>query len=255
MARTLDLVLCLLPFEKPFYEGHGLPAEFVGHPLADRLPLVADRSAARQALAVSPEATLVALLPGSRRGEVERLGMDFIGAAAWLGERRPGIEFLAPMANPGARAVFDRILADYPGRLPSIRVIDGRASEALTAADVVLVASGTATLETLLCKRPMVVAYRLGAATAWVARRFRLMKAPFFSQPNLLAGRAVVPEIFQEQVTPERLGAEVEAWLESPERVAAVEGEFSRIHRLLQAGGSERAAEAIVQRLECGQSA
>jgi lipid-A-disaccharide synthase len=176
MARTLDLVLCLLPFEKPFYEGRGLAAEFVGHPLADRLPVVADRAAARIALGLPAQGEIVAILPGSRRGEVTRLARDFIGAARLLAQRRPGIRFVAPMANAAARAIFAAVLDDIGG--VAIDLVDGRSSQVLTAADCVLVASGTATLETMLCKRPMVVAYRLGSATAWIIQR--LMRAPFF---------------------------------------------------------------------------
>ncbi|MCZ8131312.1 MAG: lipid-A-disaccharide synthase [Steroidobacteraceae bacterium] len=253
MARTLDLVLCLLPFEKRFYDEARLRAEFVGHPLADRVPLEPDRAAARERLGFAPTDTVVALLPGSRRGEVERLGADFLGAARWLAARRPGVRFVAPMANPGARAIFERLLA-APGvdrgaggsATLDLVVLDGRAEGALTAADVVLVASGTATLETLLCKRPMVVAYRLASLTAWLLRRAGLMKAPYFAQPNLLAGRRVVPELFQEAVTPERLGAELMAWLDAPERVSAVQAEFRRIHEDLRRGADERAAEALL---------
>ncbi|MFO0336094.1 MAG: lipid-A-disaccharide synthase, partial [Pseudomonadota bacterium] len=253
MARTLDLVLCLLPFEKRFYDEARLRAEFVGHPLADRVPLEPDRAAARERLGFAPTDTVVALLPGSRRGEVERLGADFLGAARWLAARRPGVRFVAPMANPGARAIFERLLA-APGvdrgaggsATLDLVVLDGRAEGALPAADVVLVASGTATLETLLCKRPMVVAYRLASLTAWLLRRAGLMKAPYFAQPNLLAGRRVVPELFQEAVTPERLGAELMAWLDAPERVSAVQAEFRRIHEDLRRGADERAAEALL---------
>lgn len=245
MARTLDLVLCLLPFEKRFYDDAGLAAEFVGHPLADRVPLEPDRAAARRVLGLADADTVVALLPGSRRGEVERLAADFLGAARWLAERRPGVRFVAPMANAAARALFEQAVAAHGAGL-ALTVTDGGADVALTAANCVLVASGTATLETTLCKRPMVVAYRLAPLTAWLFRALGLMKAPFFAQPNLLAGRAVVPELFQEDVTPERLGAELLRWLEAPERVAALQAEFARIHVELRRNASERAADALL---------
>ena len=244
MARTLDLVLCLLPFEKPFYDQAGLCAAFVGHPLADRVPLEPDQGAARDRLGLPREATVVALLPGSRRGEVERLADDFLGAAAWLARRRPGVRFVAPMANAVARGVFAARLAAYPGL--ELLMTDGESETALTAADCVLVTSGTATLETLLCKRPMVVAYRASWATVTLVRLLRLMKAPFFAQPNLLAGRRVVPELLQEEVTPERLGAELEGWLSDPSRSAAAAAEFRRIHEELRQGASERAADAVL---------
>jgi len=249
MAGFLDLVLCLLPFEQGFYDRHGLAAEFVGHPLADRIPLEADRGAARMALGLPETGEVVAILPGSRRGEVGRLGADFAAAAAWLAERRPGIRFIAPMANPAARALFEQALAIHAADA-TVDLLDGRATEALTAADAVLVASGTATLETLLCKRPMVVAYRLGALSAWVMRSLGLMKAPHFAQPNLLAGREVVPELFQQDVTPARLGAEVARWLDDPEASQELATLFHRIHLELRRGASDRAAEAVLRLAE-----
>jgi lipid-A-disaccharide synthase len=189
---------------------------------------------------------VVALLPGSRRGEVERLADDFIGAAAWLAEARPGVKFVAPMANAAVRERFEAALeARAPGL--DVTLLDGRADLALTAANVALVASGTATLEALLCKRPMVVAYKVAPATAFLIRLLGLIKSPFVSQPNLLAGREVVPEVVQGAVTPERLGAELDHWFEAPTRIAALEAEFLKIHETLRRGASERAAEAILK--------
>jgi lipid-A-disaccharide synthase len=246
MAGFLDLVLCLLPFEPQIYDRAGLRAIFVGHPLADQLPLLPDRAAARARLGQPAECRIVAVLPGSRVGEVARLAGDFAGAIAWLAGRRPGLHFVAPMANPQTRAIFEQALARHaPGA--KVQVIDGQSQTALTAADVALVASGTATLETLLCKRPMVVAYRLGWMTALVLRSLRLLKAPYFAQPNLLADRLVVPELAQGEVRPERLGREVERWLDQPAEVAELMEQFTVIHRQLRAGASERAAEAILE--------
>ena len=247
MARTLDRLLCLLPFEPAFYAGRGLAAEFVGHPLADEIALEPDRLAARQALGLPEGGTVVALLPGSRLSEIERLGADFIAAARWLAERRADLCFALPAASPAARAALATLIGSGG---PEVRVFDGRAREVLIACDVALVASGTATLETLLCKRPMVVAYRLGAATAWLLRRFRLVRTEFFAQPNLLAGRRIVPEIFQEEVTAERLGRELLAWLDDPARVAALVGEFRAIHGTLRRGSAARAAEAVIAMLD-----
>jgi lipid-A-disaccharide synthase len=245
MARFLDLVLCLLPFERGVYDDAGLRAIFVGHPLADQLPLEPDRGAARRALGIPDGQRLVAVLPGSRAGEVYRLAGDFAGALAWIAERRPGLAFVAALAGEGTRAAFESALARRAPGVP-VRVVLGQAQAALTAADVVLVASGTATLEALLCKRPMVVAYRLGALTAFLLRGLGLMKAPFFAQPNLLAGRAVVPELAQGEVTPERLGRALERWLDEPDAVAELEALFTAIHRQLRQDASAQAAEAVL---------
>ena len=162
IGRACDLVLCLLPFETAFYARHGIAATFVGHPLADQIPLEVDRQGAREALGLSPSATIVALLPGSRLGEVERLGADFLQAAAWLHGRRPDLQFIAPMASARAREAFEKKQSEVPAA-PRVLLIEGRAQQALAACDAAIVASGTATLETLLSRRPMVVAYRLSA--------------------------------------------------------------------------------------------
>lgn len=245
MARFLDLVLCLLPFERAVYDEAGLSAIFVGHPLADQLPLVPDQAVAREELGFTSGAPVIAVLPGSRQGEVTRLAADFTGAIAWLAARRPGLQFVAALASGRTRSIFEESLALHaPGT--SVHLVEGRTQVALAAASVVLVASGTATLETLLCKRPMVVAYRLGALTAFVLRHLGLLKAPYFAQPNLLAGRVVVPELAQAEVTPERLGREIERWLDEPDAVAELEVLFTAIHRQLRRGASEQAAEAVL---------
>jgi lipid-A-disaccharide synthase len=245
IGAAVDLVLCLLPFEKQFYAEAGISAEFVGHPLADVIPEDSDPRAARRQLGLPEERPTVAVLPGSRVGEVSRLGDDFAGAIRWLAERRPELQFIAPMANDAVRAIFVRALE---GKVAAekVLVLHGQSHVALAAADVVLVASGTATLETLLTRRPMVVAYRLGGLTAWLLRTFNLMKAPFFSQPNLLAGERIVPELFQEQVRPDTLGAELLRELDDPLVRERQERVFSDIHRQLERNASDRAAEAIL---------
>ncbi|MGH8218516.1 MAG: lipid-A-disaccharide synthase [Steroidobacteraceae bacterium] len=245
IARACDLVLCLLPFEAEFYGRHGVRAVFVGHPLADEIPLDVDQARARRELGIEGAVPVVALLPGSRLGEVERLGRDFLGAARWLEPRRPGVQFIAPMASPAVRRVFERQM-DALG-WHGARLLEGNAQRALAAADVVLVASGTATLETLLSKRPMVVAYRFARLTALAIRRLGLIKVPYFSQPNLLAGRRLVPELLQEEVTAESLGAALLAELESGARREELQGEFRRIHETLRRGGADRAAAAVIE--------
>ncbi len=238
-------MLCLLPFESAFYDAHHVRAVFVGHPLADRIPLESDPVPARAALGLAAGAQVVAVLPGSRGGEVGKLGAPFARTMAWLQDARPGIEFVAPMANPGARGLFEQALAAHaPG--VNVRVLDGRAQDALTAADAVLVASGTATLEAALVKRPMVVAYRVAPLTGWLLREMGLVKTDYFSQPNLLAGRKLVPEFFQEQVRPEVLGPAVLEQLDRTDRAELVAA-FAEIHRTLRRDASARAAEAILE--------
>jgi lipid-A-disaccharide synthase len=247
--ESVDLVLCLLPFEKRFYDEHGMRAEFVGHPLADAIPMSVDRQAARRALGIDSSVEVVALLPGSRRGEVARLAEDFAATARWLAAKRPRLVFIAPMASAATRQIFEQALARHAPGL-DVRLIEGRAQTALIAADVVLVASGTASLEAALCKRPMVVVYRLGAMTAWILRRLKLVKVKFFAQPNLLADRRVVGEYFQEEIVPESIGAELLMWLEDAERRSGLEREFSRIHADLRRDAGTRAAQAILALLE-----
>lgn len=250
IGQSVELVLCLLPFETDFYNQHGVRAEFVGHPLADQIPLEIDRASARRELGLSATDLVVALLPGSRMGEVERLGSDFISAAAWIASRRPGTKFVAPMASRRVRESFEKQRAALGTGAPSIDVLEGQAQRALAAADGVIVASGTATLETTLSKRPMVVAYRLGAVTAFLLRRLGLVKVPYFSQPNLLLGRRRIPEFFQDAVTGAALGEALLNEIAEPARVADLQKEFLNIHEVLRRGGADRAAAAILEYLK-----
>jgi lipid-A-disaccharide synthase len=235
----------VLPFESRFYDEHDVRAVFVGHPLADRIPLESPPGPARAALDLDARLPIVAVLPGSRRGEVARLGAPFASTLAWLHERRPDLRFVAPMANASVRALFEHSLAQHAAGVP-VAVIDGRAQEALAAADAVLVASGTATLETALIKRPMVVAYRVARSTAWLMRGLQLMKAEYIAQPNLLAGRQVVPEYLQEDVRPDVLGPALLAQLERPDRAELV-ATFAEIHATLRRDASARAADAVLE--------
>jgi lipid-A-disaccharide synthase len=243
--ESVDLVLCLLPFEKRFYASQGVGAEFVGHPLADAIPVEVDRAAARTRLALATDARVVALLPGSRRGEVTRLADDFARTVSWLAAQRPGLEFVAPMASAAAHAIFAAALARGAPHV-QVQLLENQAQFALIASDVVLVASGTASLEAALCKRPMVVVYRLGALTAWLLKRLNLVKSKFFAQPNLLADRRVVGEYFQEDIVPESIGAELLMWLDDTPRREALEREFTRIHLDLKCDASARAAQAVL---------
>ena len=245
IGRSVDLVLCVLPFEPAFYAQHSVRAVFVGHPLADRIPLAMDACAARAALGLPAGGEVVAVLPGSRAGEVGKLGPSFAATVAWLRARRPSLGFVAPMANARARERFEHDLREHAPQV-DVRLIDGRAHEAIAASDAVLVASGTATLETALLRRPMVVAYRVAPLTGWLLREMKLVKTEYFSHPNLLAGRPLVPEFFQEQVRPDVLGPALLEQLDRPDRAALVD-EFGRIHGMLRCDASRRAAEAVLE--------
>ena len=237
-----DLMLTLFPFEARFYEEHQVPVRFVGHPLADAIPLQADRAAARQALDQPQDAALIALLPGSRGGEVARLGALFLDAAERLRVLRPGVRFVLPCASPERRQQLEQMLE---GRDLPLQLLDGRSHDALAACDAVLIASGTATLEALLYKRPMIVAYRVAPLTYRILKR--LVKSPYVSLPNLLAQRLLVPEMIQDAATPEALAQAVAPLLDGGE--AQTEG-FDAIHRTLRRDASERAASAVLELLE-----
>lgn len=232
-----DLMLTLLPFEARFYEEQGVPVRFVGHPLADTIPLDADRQAARTALGL-PQGPLVALMPGSRGGEVGRLGTLFLDAAERLRELVPGVRFVSPCANPARRAQLEQMLE---GRELPVTLLDGQSHQVLAACDAVLIASGTATLEALLYKRPMVVAYRLAPLTYWILKR--MVKSPYVSLPNLLAQRPLVPELLQDAATPEALAQTLAPLV--AEGAQQTEG-FDQIHRTLRRDASNQAAEAVL---------
>ncbi|NBA95375.1 lipid-A-disaccharide synthase [Pseudomonas sp. R5(2019)] len=232
-----DLMLTLFPFEARFYEEQGVPVRFVGHPLADTIPLDADRAAARAELGL-PEGPLVALMPGSRGGEVGRLGALFLDAAQQLREQLPQVRFVLPCANPERRLQLEQMLQ---GRDLPLTLLDGQSHLALAACDTVLIASGTATLEALLYKRPMVVAYRLAPLSYWILKR--MVKSPYVSLPNLLAQRLLVPELLQEAATPEALARTV-----APLVGAGAEqtDSFDQIHRTLRRDASNQAADAVL---------
>ncbi|MAZ88464.1 MAG: lipid-A-disaccharide synthase [Cellvibrionaceae bacterium] len=246
IAKSVDLMLTLLPFEAEFYQEHQVPVCFVGHPLADDIAMEPDQSRARARLQLDASQSLIALMPGSRGGEVKLLGPVFWQAAHWCLQRRPELHFVVPAANAQRRQqIEEQLQAIEP--LP-ITVVDGQSHEVMEAADAVLMASGTTTLEAMLLKRPMVVAYRL----AWLSFAIisRLVKSPFFSLPNLLAGKSLVPEILQKQVTPKRLGQEILKYFDNPEEAQQLRSEFVELHQSIRCNASEKAAEAVVQLIE-----
>ncbi|WPN31298.1 lipid-A-disaccharide synthase [Pseudomonas sp. P5_109] len=232
-----DLMLTLFPFEAKFYEEKGVPVRFVGHTLADAIPLQADRAAARAELGL-PDGPLVALMPGSRGGEVGRLGALFLDTAQRLRALRPGVRFVVPCANPQRRAQLEELLA---GRDLPLTLLDGQSHLALAACDAVLIASGTATLEALLYKRPMVVAYRLAPLTFWILKR--MVKSPYVSLPNLLAQRLLVPELLQDDATVEALAQTLSPLIEGGEEQTRG---FDEIHRTLRLDASNQAADAVL---------
>ncbi|AUZ45187.1 lipid-A-disaccharide synthase [Pseudomonas orientalis] len=232
-----DLMLTLLPFEARFYEEKGVPVRFVGHTLADAIPLQADRDAARTELGLAA-GPLVALMPGSRGGEVGRLGSLFFDAAERLQALKPGVRFVLPCASPQRRAQIETLLE---GRNLPLTLLDGQSHLALAACDAVLIASGTATLEALLYKRPMVVAYRLAPLTFWILKR--MVKSPYISLPNLLAQRLLVPELLQDDATPEALAQTLLPLIDGGEEQTRG---FDDIHRILRRDASNQAADAVL---------
>ena len=242
LRQGVDLLLTLFPFEADFCNAHGMPATFVGHPLAEAIPDDSDRAPVRDALGLTADETVVAVLPGSRSGEVRHLAATFLDAAAWLAERRPDVHFLVPVATPRLRATLEKIVGNHPGL--RLTLLEGQAREAMTAADAVLLASGTATLEALLLKRPMVVAYRVAPLTYFVSRPF--FRVEHFALPNLLSGERVVPEFIQHGIRAERLGEELLALLEDPDRAAAQLARFVAVHEQLRQDADRVAAQAVV---------
>ena len=242
IREACDLMLTLFPFEAQFYDEHQVPVRFVGHPLADAIPQQADRAAAREAVDLPQDEPVVALMPGSRGGEVARLGELFLDAAIRLRALRPGIHFLLPCATPERREQLEQMLA---GRDLPLTLLNGRSHEALAACDAVLIASGTATLEALLYKRPMVVAYRVAPLTYRVLKR--LVKSPYISLPNLLAERLLVPELIQDAATPEALAQAVAPLIDGGQ--VQTEG-FDLIHRALRRDASVSAADAVLKLAE-----
>jgi lipid-A-disaccharide synthase len=245
IRNSVDLVLCVLPFEPGFYAEHGVRAEFVGHPLADAIPTSVDAAAARRALGLGAGSKVLALMPGSRRSEVARLGRPFLATAAWLKARGQPLEVVVALANESMGAEFRAATAGIALE-PAPKLVTGRAHEVMAAADAVLTASGTASLETLLHKRPMVVAYRMTAVSYWILRLMGISRLKHFSLPNLLAGRELVAEYVQGQVRPEVLGPAVLECLDGRMRAPDWRAEFARIHDQLRRGASGTAAQAVL---------
>ncbi|MFZ9544106.1 MAG: lipid-A-disaccharide synthase [Hylemonella sp.] len=243
IRRCVDLVLCIFPFEQDLLARHGIAATYVGHPLANMIPQQPDRLAARQSLGLDADRPVVAILPGSRATEVKYLAGRFFRAAALMQRQQPGLQFVVP-AIAGLRAAIEGA-ARAAGMHEQVQIISGQSHAALAACNVALIASGTATLEAALFKRPMVIAYNMN----WLT--YRMMKPkqlqPWVGLPNILCRQFVVPELLQHEATPDRLASATLAWLDAPERVIALEQTFSRLHTELQRETSKLAADAIAK--------
>ncbi|NOT86832.1 MAG: lipid-A-disaccharide synthase [Lysobacter sp.] len=245
IGESADRVLCLFPMEPPIYAKHAVDARFVGHPLADAIPLEPDRRAARHGLAVPEHGPVLALLPGSRLGEIARMLPIFLDAADLIAQRIPSLLILLPAANAQCAAAIREQLHLQPKLAVRVQVLDGDAQRAMIASDVVLLASGTAALEGMLCKRPMVVGHRISPTTYRIVTRLGLLKSRFVSLPNVLADAPLVPELLQHDCTPDKLAAACLRWFGQPDMVDALLPRFVDIHRQLRCDASARAADAV----------
>lgn len=245
LRAAADHVLCIFPFEPALLAQHGIASTYVGHPLANVIPLVPDRLAARRSLGLEEAGEVVAILPGSRRSEVEYLARRFFEAAVLMQRRRPGIRCVVP-AMPALRDEIARIAQEVG--LDGVLLVEGRSHEVLAACDVTLIASGTATLEAALFKRPMVIAYNMPRLSWMLMRRKQLQ--PWVGLPNILCREFVVPELLQEAATADALASQTLAWLEEPQRKVAVEKRFTELHHVLQRDTVRLATDAIEKVLE-----
>jgi len=243
IKKSVDLMLCLFPFEVDFYRKHEVPAVCVGHTLADAIDLSVDVSAARQMLELEQDRPVVALLPGSRQGEVAKLGALFLETAENVQGKHSDVQFVLPAANDDRFEQLTELIAQHPS--VSVKLLHGQSREAMAAADVVLMASGTAALEGMLLKKPMVVSYKLSKLTAYIVRK--LLTQPFVSLPNLLAGKALVPELLQEDANVESLSAALNRFIEDGDAASHMKDEFLRLHKMLRLDADNAAASAVVQ--------
>lgn len=243
IRRATDHVLLVFPFEKAIYDRAGIAATYVGHPLTAMIPRMSDRVAARTRLGLQQERAVIALLPGSRPDEVRQLAPAFFAAAALMHQREPQLDFVVPVADVAFRSSMQTMLDSHIDLAGSLRLVDGRSHDCLEAADVVLVASGTATLEAALFKRPMVIAYRMPALSAWITRRKGIIR--FAGLPNILAGEELVPELLQERATPAAMADAVLEMLNDTSRRTALIARFEHMREELTRDTVALAADAI----------
>ncbi|ATA57785.1 lipid-A-disaccharide synthase [Variovorax boronicumulans] len=246
IRAAADHVLCIFPFEPELLEKQGVAASYVGHPIANVIPMTPDRAAARAALGLDPEAQVVALLPGSRRSEIRYLAARFFAAAALMQKGKPKLQFIAPIL-PGLRTEVESLL-QAAGMAGRVKLLDGQSHAALAACDVTLIASGTATLEAALFKRPMVIAYNMNGLSWRLMQRKQLQ--PWVGLPNILCREFVVPELLQEAASPEALAKATLEWLDAPAKTQALQQRFSALHVQLQRDTPTLCADAIQKVLE-----
>ncbi len=241
IRHAVDEVLCIFPFEPPIYAKQGIPATYVGHPLADAIPFQVPRAASRVTLGLPEDASVVAILPGSRRSEVQYIAPRLLAAAALMHKMRPGLRFVLPVV-PGLRHLVEPLRRQHAGNVP-LELLDGQSHEALAACDVTLIASGTATLEAALFKRPMVIAYAMHALSWQMMKRMKYQ--PWVGLPNILLRDFAVPELIQGDATPERLAHAAMAWLDDPQRCAELQVKFEALHLELRCNTAKTATDAI----------
>jgi lipid-A-disaccharide synthase len=249
IRRSVDLLLCIFPFEEAFLREHGIDAHYIGHPLADEIPLEDQGAAARAELGIAASDVVVALLPGSRRSEVSRLAAPMLETARWCQRHRPGLRFVVPMLSASLKTVF----ADEQRRIApelDLELLCGQSRTAVAAADVVLTASGTATLEALLLKRPMLVAYKLNALTYRLVMALDLIKVPYAAMANLLAGEELAPEFLQERCRADLMGPALLAMLDDVQRRTEIGRRYAEIHVQLRRDAARTGAERILALLK-----
>jgi lipid-A-disaccharide synthase len=267
IQRSCDLVLCLFPMEPPIYARYRIPAQFVGHPIAEQFEMEPKQAGARRSLNVTVDGPLLGLLPGSRISEIAQLGMIFLAAAVRLLRRHPTLRFIAPMANARCRQAFERLLAgpasdpantapdavtpaEWEALRDSITIVDGMSHQVMVASDCLLLACGTAALEGMLAKRPMVVAYKISPLTHFIVKRLGIVKINRYSLPNILAGDSIVPEFIQDDCTAPAIAAALEHHLADPGKFLAVLPTYSRLHGELRQDASTSAARAVADLIE-----
>jgi len=245
IAESADRVLCLFPMEPPIYARYGVAADFVGHPIADRFEIEPDQSAARKLLKLPQDRKILAVLPGSRRSEIQRLLPVFLDALSLLQQNHPDMAFVIPAANKSCLDVIESLLKNRS--IGNLQVIDGQSHQAMIASDAILLASGTAALEALLAKRPMVVAYRISALTYFIVKAFGMMKIDYYSLPNVLANEAVVPELMQSNCTAENIAAALKPMVDSPQDYRSLTQKFIGIHQDLKRDANHLAANVVLE--------